>query len=73
VSIWVEIRLQARKTHLELCKGAEGLVPASELLAAAELATGIKVSARTASDPLLDGAEAVYRPELSHVSGNGTV
>lgn len=67
MSIWVEIRLQARKRHLELCKGAEGLVPASELLAAAELATGIKVSPRTASDPLLDGAEAVYRPEQRRI------
>jgi DNA helicase-2/ATP-dependent DNA helicase PcrA len=67
VSIWGEIRRQARNKHLELAKATSSLVPASELLAAAELTTGVRVSARPADDVLLDGAEAVYRPEQKHI------
>lgn len=67
MSIWTEIRRQAQKRHAELAGGAQGLVPAVELLAAAESTTGIKVSSRPANDPLLDGAEAVYLREQKQI------
>lgn len=67
MSIWSEIRQQAQKVYQALTLDAEGLVPAPELFAAAERATGIKVSSRPANDPLLEGADAVYRPELKQI------
>lgn len=60
MSIWGEVRNQARLRHAEHAGSTDSLVPASELIAAAEIATGIKCQKLPAEDPLLDGAAATY-------------
>ena len=64
MSIWAEVRQQALAQHAALAKSASDLVPALELLKAAENVTGIKFEARPQEDALLDGSEAVYDAEL---------
>jgi DNA helicase-2/ATP-dependent DNA helicase PcrA len=63
MSDWKEVRRLARQRHNELCDNQPSLVPATTLLAAAQVATGIKVIGRPAGDTLLDGAEAAYDRE----------
>jgi superfamily I DNA/RNA helicase len=64
MSIWAEVREQARLQHESLSGSREELVPASELLDAAQSKTGIRREARSPDDALLDGAEAAYDSEL---------
>lgn len=67
MSVWAEIRRQARCRHVELASSAENLVAASDLLAAAASSTGITYHARPPSDPLLDNGEAVYNREYQKI------
>lgn len=67
MSAWKEIRRQARLRHADLARSAEDLVPAVDLLAAAEASTGITRIARASNDPLLDGAQAVYSREHNRI------
>jgi DNA helicase-2/ATP-dependent DNA helicase PcrA len=64
MSIWAEVREQARLKHYSLCRGATSLVPAQDLLLGAERETGIKSESHPPSDALLDGAEAVLDRDL---------
>lgn len=63
MSVWREIRRQANLRHEEMGAPTEDLVPAVNLLAAAEASTGIKRLARPPDDALLDNAEALYSRE----------
>src|SRR5690242_18154929 len=67
MSIWAEVREQARRKHYSLCGGATALVSARDLLSAAEQDTGIKSEARPADDALLDGAEATLDRDLKRI------
>ncbi|MCC6393521.1 MAG: UvrD-helicase domain-containing protein [Bryobacterales bacterium] len=67
MSIWAEVREQARLRHYSLCADATAIVPASELLMAAAQTTGIVSEACAASDALLDGAEAALDRELKKI------
>jgi superfamily I DNA/RNA helicase len=60
MSAWSECRQLASQRHAELVGAAAGLVPAAELLTAAEKTAGLKRVACPRGDPLLDGAEAAY-------------
>jgi DNA helicase-2/ATP-dependent DNA helicase PcrA len=67
MNIWREIRRQARLRHAELAGVTGTLVPAVDLLQAAETSTAIKRIQRPANDPLLDGADAVYSREHGNI------
>ena len=67
MSVWAEIRKQARIRHSSLGGSSEDLMPANSLLDAAERDTGIKREVRPSNDALLDGAEAVYRRERKQI------
>lgn len=67
MSVWAEIRKQARIRHSSLGGSSEDLMPANSLLDAAERDTGIKREVRPSNDALLDGAEAVYRREWKQI------
>jgi superfamily I DNA/RNA helicase/Zn-dependent peptidase ImmA (M78 family) len=67
LSVWREVRRQARLWHAELAPDAQDLVPAKALIEAAEKQTGIRIEARPAQDALLDNAEAVYDPEARRI------
>jgi ATP-dependent DNA helicase UvrD/PcrA len=67
MSIWSEVRRQATTKHSRLAESADDLVPAADLLSAAEKDTGIKSEIRPAEDALLDGAEALYSRERRHI------
>ena len=67
MSAWSEVRRQARLRHVALATSAEDLVPAADLLTAAESSTGIKRQSRPPGDPLLDGAEAAYNRERQQI------
>src|SRR5216683_6411648 len=67
MSAWSEVRRQARLRHEDLAGSTENLVPAADLLVAAETNTGIKLEGRPQSDALLDNAEAVYNPERKRI------
>jgi DNA helicase II / ATP-dependent DNA helicase PcrA len=60
MSVWSEVRRQARLRHDELAGPVEDLVPAADLLAAAEATTAILRHSMPPGDALLDGAEAAY-------------
>lgn len=60
MSVWAQVRRQARDKHRELSRHTPGLVSAEALFREAEETTGISRHAVSASDAILDGAEAVY-------------
>ena len=62
MSAWFELRAQAAAWHDEL-NPQMGLLPANDLLAAAEKASGVKVMVLPAGDVLLDNTEASYDPD----------
>ncbi len=57
----------AQQRHSEYDNGADALIPASALLAAAQAVTGIRFISRPADDTLLDGAEAAYDRERQRI------
>jgi superfamily I DNA/RNA helicase len=67
VSVWSEVRSQARLRHQELIPTAPDLVAASELIAAASAATGVTCKAVTLDDPLLDGGVASYNRDARRI------
>jgi superfamily I DNA/RNA helicase len=67
VSVWTEVRRQARVWHTELTAGSGILVPADRILAAVEAQTGITSEPRPPGDALLENAEAIYDPERKRV------
>lgn len=67
MSIWSEVRRLATSKHFELANSADDLVPATDLLVAAEATTGIKAERRPGDDALLDGAEALYSREQQRI------
>jgi hypothetical protein len=68
MSIWAEVREQARLQHESLAGSSVELVPASDLLNAAQAKTGIRREARPPDDALLDGAQAAYDSTLKLIS-----
>jgi DNA helicase-2/ATP-dependent DNA helicase PcrA len=67
VSVWSEVRRQARLRHESFAGSTEDLVTAEDLLAAAEASTGVTRQTRPSGDALLDGACAVYHPEHKRI------
>jgi len=62
MSAWSELRSQAAAWHDELNPHAD-LLRAVDLLAAAALASGVKVLVLPKDDALLDNTEASYDPD----------
>ena len=60
MSIWSEIRKQARQRHDQFSQLGTDMTPAENLLAAAGEGTGIQPQKLPANDALLDGADAIY-------------
>jgi Zn-dependent peptidase ImmA (M78 family) len=63
MSIWSEIRKQARLCHDKVSASGASLPTAEDLLAAAEEHTGIHRQKLPPNDALLDGADAIYNPD----------
>ncbi len=72
MSIWSEVRTQARVRHAELTASAPALVAASDLISAATAATGITCKAVPPHDVLLDGGVASYNREAQRIYYSGS-
>jgi ATP-dependent DNA helicase UvrD/PcrA len=67
MSHWTDVRRSARSYASQLREHTGGDASAKAVLAAASAVTGIKCVALAADDPLLDGGDAVYDPEVRRV------
>lgn len=67
MSMWAEVRKQARLRHAELAPVGSQLTPSEALIEAAQEKTGIQCKGVSPDDPLLDGAAATYNRVLKRI------